>query len=40
MKAAETVGRKYNRASVSTDSVSAIYRGQKKKLKIKEINGS
>jgi hypothetical protein len=31
----------YTRAPVSTDSVSAVYRGPgKKKLKIKEINGS
>jgi hypothetical protein len=30
----------YSRASVSTDSVSAVYRGPEKKWKIKEINGS
>jgi hypothetical protein len=30
----------YSRAPVFTDSVSAVYRGPKKKLKIKEINGS
>jgi hypothetical protein len=30
----------YSRAPVSTDSVSAVYRGPKTKWKIKEINGS
>jgi hypothetical protein len=30
----------YSHAPVSTDSVSAVYLGLKKKLKIEEINGS
>jgi hypothetical protein len=31
---------KYSRDSISTASVSAVYRGPKNSLKIKEINGS
>jgi hypothetical protein len=31
---------KYSRATAFTDSVSAVYRSPKKKIKIKEINGS
>jgi hypothetical protein len=33
-------GLKYSRAPVSADSVSTVYRGLKKNLKTKEINGS
>jgi hypothetical protein len=32
--------KKYSRASASTDSISAVYRGPKKNWKIKDINGS
>jgi hypothetical protein len=30
----------YSHASISTDSVSAVYNSPKKKWKVKEINGS
>jgi hypothetical protein len=35
-----TISYNYSRATVSTDSVSAVYSGAKKNWKIKEINGS